>query len=514
MTASISRRARRPESAPTRQRLPAVVAIVAACLALGVFGWIYLRLWGFVQDDAFISLRYAKHLAQGQGLVYNVGERVEGYTNFLWTALLAVPFLLNWGLVPFLKIASATFALLSGYATWRLGRAALLKDEGGPHPLALLAALLFILNPIVAISAAEGLETMMFTFFLVLATALFCEESRPGALPWSALVAAALAMTRPDGVIFGVWLGVIAILWRRGRRYLIAYGLIFLGLFSIYFAIRSWYYGDLLPNTFYAKRGGSVALLERGWAQLLAFIAVDNGWIWLAGLVTLFSRRTRAVAIALSGIVALRVAFHLWSGGPWMERHRFLVPILPFLYILTIQGIALWRAVPLRRIALAVACVLMLLPALLSYPLEESRALGYGFALRRAHGALGSEIDARTRPSAVLAMDDAGLAPLLADRVTIDMLGLNDRHIAHLPGAFGKFDVDYVLGRRPDLIVLVASVPDPVRDEEFLIGYHARIFRSPVFGASYRFARRFDFGPGYYLLAYRRIDSSAVPADF
>ena len=42
------------------------------------------------QDDAFISFRYAENLANGQGLVFNPGERVEGYSNPLWTVLFAV----------------------------------------------------------------------------------------------------------------------------------------------------------------------------------------------------------------------------------------------------------------------------------------------------------------------------------------------------------------------------------------------------------------------------------------
>ena len=40
-------------------------------------------------DDSFISLRYADHLVEGLGLVYNAGEYVEGYTNLLWTLALA-----------------------------------------------------------------------------------------------------------------------------------------------------------------------------------------------------------------------------------------------------------------------------------------------------------------------------------------------------------------------------------------------------------------------------------------
>ena len=42
-------------------------------------------------DDGMISMRFAKHLAAGHGLVWNAGgERVEGYSNFLWTIWIAL----------------------------------------------------------------------------------------------------------------------------------------------------------------------------------------------------------------------------------------------------------------------------------------------------------------------------------------------------------------------------------------------------------------------------------------
>src|SRR5512145_2670860 len=44
----------------------------------------------FTNDDAFISFRYARSWAEGNGLVFNVGERVEGYTNFLWRLLIGI----------------------------------------------------------------------------------------------------------------------------------------------------------------------------------------------------------------------------------------------------------------------------------------------------------------------------------------------------------------------------------------------------------------------------------------
>jgi len=70
-----------------RRRERWLIAVVAATVILAfLFGAIQRFL---VCDDAFISFRYARHLAEGQGLVWNPEERVEGYTNFLWVLVLA-----------------------------------------------------------------------------------------------------------------------------------------------------------------------------------------------------------------------------------------------------------------------------------------------------------------------------------------------------------------------------------------------------------------------------------------
>ena len=69
-------------------RLPARLAFwtLLAALCAGAVAWA-LHL-GWLADDAFISFRYSRNWANGEGLVYNAGERVEGYTNFLWVAVL------------------------------------------------------------------------------------------------------------------------------------------------------------------------------------------------------------------------------------------------------------------------------------------------------------------------------------------------------------------------------------------------------------------------------------------
>jgi hypothetical protein len=124
-------------------------------------------------------------------------------------------------------------------------------------------------------------------------------------------------------------------------------------------------------------------------------------------------------------------------------------------------------------------------------------------------------VDAGTAPGALIAMDDAGLGPYLSQRRNLDMLGLNDRHIARLPGRFRyKVDVPYVLGRSPDLIVLVSSVAAPTRAEHLPLPGHAALAADSTFHARYRFLRVYSMREDYHLGVFRRIDSRAVPVDF
>ncbi|MFD2397718.1 hypothetical protein ACFSVJ_14470 [Prauserella oleivorans] len=92
----------------------AVVAVVWLCLAVVVVagwsrlaadrGWriavltlaltfslVHQLLFATIPDDAYITFRYARNIADGYGPVFNLGETVEGYPNFLWVVLLALP---------------------------------------------------------------------------------------------------------------------------------------------------------------------------------------------------------------------------------------------------------------------------------------------------------------------------------------------------------------------------------------------------------------------------------------
>jgi hypothetical protein len=492
----------------TRSRLVVAGSIVAAALFLLAFA----RLWVYVIDDTYISLRYAQNLAHGYGLVYNPGERVEGYSNFLWTLFLAIPFALHIPPIPFLKVTLAIAVLVTAWLTARLARVSGLIGETQDPWVAWVPAWLLLITPLVIDRAADGLETIPFTLLLVLATTWAFEERGAGRFPRFGLALAGVALIRPYGVLFAPPLLAIAAL-RGARPAQVARAALVAAIpIAIHLVWRHAYYGDWLPNTFYAKRGGNWDL---GWGSLLQFLAETGGWAWLAALPALVLKRTRTAAWMLMAVVAIRVAFHVWSGGAWIGRHRFLVTTLPFLYVLVVAGASALRAPVARGFALALAAVLLLVPAWLLHSTEEHDEIAYARGLSAAHGELGRDVEARSAADAVIAMDDAGLTPYLARRRSVDMLGLTDRHIGHLPGHFSaKYDVAYVLARDPDLIVLISTVAEPTSAAELPLAGDRAMAVDSVFLARYQFVRVYTMRPDYHLGVFRRRDSRAVPASF
>ena len=107
------------------------------------------------QDDAFISFRYAENLAQGNGLVFNVGERVEGFTNLSWTLLFAP--IMSLGGEPVMAsvflgwIGVATLVALTGWFAQ--------KHVGG---VGAVAAGFVALDAQMVLEGVEGLETVAY----------------------------------------------------------------------------------------------------------------------------------------------------------------------------------------------------------------------------------------------------------------------------------------------------------------------------------------------------------------
>ena len=139
--------------------------VPAAIVAVLVSAWIQYQCWPFVTDDAYITLRYAARLAAGQGLTFNTGEWVEGYSNPLWTIWLA----LSARMLPFDLVDLARgWGLLFCCATVALVPALLRQLTSASRPMAAGALLLILAQPGVQVYASLGMEVPQLAFLLSL----------------------------------------------------------------------------------------------------------------------------------------------------------------------------------------------------------------------------------------------------------------------------------------------------------------------------------------------------------
>ena len=262
----------------TRQRIR-VIHILACLPWLALLGWLTSVAW-FLTDDAFISFRYVRNLLEGHGLVFNPGEYVEGYTNFLWILELAT----IWGLfgvrpehaAPFLSVAY-TIGTIVAMLWWVVLTPSLRNRElVGWMALGLLCS-----SATFAVwTSGGGLETRQFTFFVVLAVVcLGVHRNNRWGLLAASLSLAAAAYTRPEGIMLAACCFVWFAAWRIVAVGRLDWGDVrvlvtpFAVLVAAHFLFRYGYYGEWLPNTYYAKH-------VRPW--------YESGfrYLWAAGLET------------------------------------------------------------------------------------------------------------------------------------------------------------------------------------------------------------------------------------
>lgn len=156
-------------------------------------------LGAWLVDDAFISFRYAHNLVSGNGLVFNPGERVEGFTNFLWT-MLFIPILAS-HIPP--GLASLAMSLLLTQVTLALvwyGVCQLVAPR-----FAIVAVGLLLLSPsfLVWCGRGSGLEVALFCALLAGASVLYLTQlfKNRTNLFWIGVLFALAALTRPEGIL-------------------------------------------------------------------------------------------------------------------------------------------------------------------------------------------------------------------------------------------------------------------------------------------------------------------------
>ncbi|MCG5052914.1 MAG: hypothetical protein KA712_08135 [Myxococcales bacterium] len=312
----------------TRNRWFVRLALGATLVLSLVCAW-RLR---WLSDDAFISFRYARNWVEGHGLVFNLGEKVEGYTNFLWVVLLAAAHSLGVDMPTAAVVFSLGFSTMALLLTYHLGRRWMpTRKIAFVLPVACIA---LALNYTWASFSTGGLETMLAAAMVLLALERAYAE-RP---LQAGLANIAATMAHPDHAIFYVALAVALLLDPRRRRGLVWYGLAFVLVYLPYTVLRWKYFGEFFPNTYYAK-AGHLANFPQGWFYLWASTLACGLWallpLSLYGLVALRSElvvRYTAIAVPLYLVYVAKI------GGDYMLG-RLLTPILPLVFLVSEQAL-------------------------------------------------------------------------------------------------------------------------------------------------------------------------------
>ncbi len=292
-----------------------------------LLGWLTNITW-FLTDDAFISFRYARNLLEGHGLVFNPGEYVEGYSNFLWVLELAA----LWGLfglqpehaAPWLSVACTVGTIAA--MLWWVAHIPVLHNQRLVAWMAM--GLVCSSATFAAWTSAGGLETRQFTLFIVLGVVcLGLYRHSPWGLLAASLSLTAAAYTRPEGPLFAAlsfaWFAIQYILTNRRLpwRELTILVMPFVLLVAAHYLFRYSYYGEWLPNTYYAKHVRP--WYESGFRYLSA-AALDTGLYLLLPLtcLTMWTRWQKyqdgTYALVLLYVV-VHMAYLLRIGGDHFE---------------------------------------------------------------------------------------------------------------------------------------------------------------------------------------------------
>ena len=236
-------------------------ASALAVISVGFVGHylVYTLPQPFFIEDAGISFAFARNLVEGDGLVgYPGGERVEGYSNFLWTMLVAGLYAL--GVPPWTsaKLMGALFGVITLPLVYRIVRKARPNGDG---KAALLAAAMLAASPQFVIWAAAGLENSLVCVLMAAGMDSLLREMNDETahrIPRSAVWFALLAMTRPEGLAYGGIAGFALFLdcvARRRIQPLVVWGITLVVPILVYQGWRYWYFAWEFPNTYYAKLG-------------------------------------------------------------------------------------------------------------------------------------------------------------------------------------------------------------------------------------------------------------------
>jgi arabinofuranosyltransferase len=416
-----------------------------------------------VQDDAYICFRYASNFLSGEGLVYNSGERVEGYTDFLWILLL----------IFFKKILGVDFlntarflGVVGGISIFFLIFMINRRLEGR-RPILIFGcvAILLLFNQSLSYWSVAGLETMAFASMAI--ASLLCEYWRPN-LTGPLLIIATLL--RPEGalVFFIIMLNRIIV----KRRFPIQLFLTYLIPLIPYAIFKLIYYGSILPNPFYAKSGLGIEYIISGLEYFWQFASTLGVFGLIFVPLILAAKRLWKRYSLLYLYVVIYIIYIILIGGDVLKVYRFTIPVVPIIYFLFVISLDEILSSLLKNLSwhrILPSCIMIMIVCIIgvsSFMLSRNHIRAYRnleLGLTEKMQFISRMLRKHMGPNFTVAASTIGVLgyELQGHKVT-DMLGLTDSYIAKnpeiIPGLQStwkerRFNSRYLLQQQPDFII-------------------------------------------------------------
>ncbi len=497
----------------------------ALLAALALLFFYYARSFNFIQDDSYITYRYVKNFAEGNGLVFNIGEKVEGYTCFFWVILLSFIKLIGINFVSASQTLGIISSLLTLFFTYKISEQIFPKNKSVYFNItfSLSAVIMLTANGAFAYWTVSGMETGLFALLVTLGIYLYLKEISPqsSGFPYSSIVFLLASLTRPEGnlifavtVLHKIIISLKAAEENKTKALMSRKNLLWLALYIlpalIYMIWRYSYYGYWLPNTFYAKTGSSLEYFKAGLDYFWEF-AKNYGLYGAFIAVTLVNLKSKDKFKEYLYLILVFFIFSVYViaiGGDVLRPGRFFVPLLPVFYILIQEAFynlyLLWEKKSNLPVSSA-ATIVLLISAVFAYYSYSSQFEQIKRYSELENGLVekmkitGNWLKNKSNESGkriTVAATTIGAISYFSETDLIDMLGLTDKTIAHDPKPIEEisakseigwkernYNVDYVLSRKPDYIYFSTGIKPSAYAErglftslEFLKYYYPSYF--------------------------------------
>jgi hypothetical protein len=322
-----------------KQSTPRFIYLVLLIFIL-LFSVLSFRYWPSEIDDVYIDLLHARNLAEHGKLTLDFGDKpVEGFSSPLNVFLHALFFYGGLDPIFFSKFRGLLAGICSIFLTYLLT-----YHLSHNRYLALFSAGILSLTPSFQYWSVSGLETPIYTFFLVLAIYLLITQPLYSAIPLGLL-----SFTRPEGLIFffpGIMYIFVDYLEKRSGRALVRL-LLWIGMFvtiaAPYFIFRFFYFHSLFPNTYYAKINDFVSPYA-GIVYCFDFLVHYAPYAFLAmPFLFISGDRIRKELFLVLAFLCAQIVVIIRAGGDWMPKFRFMTMVLPL--IITASALAVHQLI-------------------------------------------------------------------------------------------------------------------------------------------------------------------------